>query len=58
MMNNILKFPKQETISENDKLFLEIENQAKIIKKQKEDIQKMLQSKERSKKCTNINVKS
>tara|TARA_B100001093_G_scaffold251702_2_gene241035 strand:+ start:400 stop:573 length:174 start_codon:yes stop_codon:yes gene_type:complete len=57
-MNNILKFPKQETISENDKLFLEIENQAKIIKKQKEDIQKMLQSKERSKKCTNINVKS
>ena len=58
MMNNILKFPKQETISENDKLFLEIENQAKIIKKQKEDIQKMLQSKERSKKCMNINVKS
>ena len=40
------------------KLFLEIEDQAKIIKKQKEDIQKMLQSKERSKKCTNINVKS
>lgn len=31
-MNNILKFPKQETISENDKLFLEIENQAQIIK--------------------------
>jgi|TARA_R110000822_G_scaffold35982_10_gene101391 hypothetical protein len=49
MMNNILKFPKQETISDNDKLFSEIEDQAEIIKKQKEEIKKMLESKERSK---------
>lgn len=57
-MNNILKFPKQEIISENDRLFLELEDQAQIIKDQKEKIKKMAESKERSKKCTNINVKS
>ena len=49
MMNNILKFPKQETISDNDKLFSEIEDQAETIRKQKEEIKKMLESKERSK---------
>tara|TARA_R110002074_G_scaffold109384_2_gene235892 strand:- start:66 stop:242 length:177 start_codon:yes stop_codon:yes gene_type:complete len=58
MMNNILKFPKQETISENDRLFLELEDQAQIIKDQKEKIKKMAESKERSEKCTNINAKS
>jgi len=38
MMNNILEFPKTESLNETDKQFLELENQAEIIKKQKEAI--------------------
>jgi|TARA_B100001093_G_C26746927_1_gene979287 hypothetical protein len=41
-MNNIIEFPK---LSENDKLFLEIEKQKEIIEKQKELIEKMIQEK-------------
>ena len=41
-MNKIIEFPK---LSENDRLFLELENQKKIIEKQKKLIKKMIQEK-------------
>tara|TARA_Y100000389_G_scaffold202979_1_gene249961 strand:+ start:4260 stop:4394 length:135 start_codon:yes stop_codon:yes gene_type:complete len=41
-MNNIIEFPK---LSENDKLFLELENQKKIIENQRKLIEKMIQEK-------------
>ena len=57
-MGQIVEFPSkvEEKISDVDLQYLEIEKQAKEIEEQKNMIAKSLE--ERSKKCTNINVKS
>jgi hypothetical protein len=58
MMGQIVEFPNkaEEKISDIDLQYLELERQAKEIKEQKNAIAKSLEG--RSKKCTNINVKS
>jgi len=57
-MGQIVEFPNkaEEKISDIDLQYLELERQAKEIKEQKNAIAKSLEG--RSKKCTNINVKS
>jgi len=57
-MGQVVEFPSkvEKEISDVDVQYLELERQAKEIKEQKSAIAKSVE--ERSKKCTNINVKS